>query len=406
MPTRLDHDCYEAFNIQVHGLHQAHAGDERRAHRDRRLGRARFDARADRRGEGVRRAGPAAQEHPRLHDAGLRDFGRHEVERVGADERARRHRRGDRHQARGDADAEGHRPSVSPRAKPVYDVTFENVQAGLRTDYLFRLANQRKAFVLGTGDLSELALGWCTYGVGDHMSHYNVNGSVSKTLIQYLVRWVVKTKQFDDAASGDAARRSSTPRSRPSSCPRSAEGDLQSTQSKVGPYELQDFHLFYITRYGLAAVEGRFPRVARVARRRARRVAAAFPGRREARLHARRHQEVARRVPVPLLRDQPVQALGAAERAEGGLGRQPLAARRLARAVGRQCAACGWTSSRRTCRRVRPADRTARRHEERFRPVAAPRRAAGDPRRAARARCGARRCRAAPRGDAPRFGPA
>src|SRR6185369_13999211 len=81
------------------------------------------------------------------------------------------------------------------RGEAVYDVTFENVQAGLRTDYLFRLANQRRAFVLGTGDLSELALGWCTYGVGDHMSHYNVNGSVAKTLIQYLVRWVMTSKQ-------------------------------------------------------------------------------------------------------------------------------------------------------------------------------------------------------------------
>ncbi len=87
------------------------------------------------------------------------------------------------------------------RGEPVYDVTFENVQAGLRTDYLFRLANQRQAFVLGTGDLSELALGWCTYGVGDHMSHYNVNGSVAKTLIQYLVRWVARTGQLDEGAS-------------------------------------------------------------------------------------------------------------------------------------------------------------------------------------------------------------
>jgi NAD+ synthase (glutamine-hydrolysing) len=67
------------------------------------------------------------------------------------------------------------------KGEPVYDVTFENVQAGLRTDYLFRLANQRRGFVLGTGDLSELALGWCTYGVGDQMSHYNVNAGVAKT---------------------------------------------------------------------------------------------------------------------------------------------------------------------------------------------------------------------------------
>src|SRR5206468_4642994 len=85
--------------------------------------------------------------------------------------------------------------------KPVYDVTFENVQAGLRTDYLFRLANQNHGFVLGTGDLSELALGWCTYGVGDQMSHYNVNGSLAKTLIQHLIRWVAKTGQLEETAS-------------------------------------------------------------------------------------------------------------------------------------------------------------------------------------------------------------
>ncbi len=137
------------------------------------------------------------------------------------------------------------------KGERVYDVTFENVQAGLRTDFLFRLANQRKAFVLGTGDLSELALGWCTYGVGDHMSHYNVNGSVAKTLIQYLVRWVVKTNQFDDAASRTLLSILNTEIS-PELIPSDADdGNMQSTQSKVGPYELQDFHLYYITRYGL-----------------------------------------------------------------------------------------------------------------------------------------------------------
>jgi NH3-dependent NAD+ synthetase len=83
------------------------------------------------------------------------------------------------------------------RGEPVYDVTFENVQAGLRTDYLFRLANRHKGFVLGTGDLSELALGWCTYGVGDQMSHYNVNAGIPKTLIQHLIRWVIASRQFD-----------------------------------------------------------------------------------------------------------------------------------------------------------------------------------------------------------------
>lgn len=134
--------------------------------------------------------------------------------------------------------------------QPVYDVTFENVQAGLRTDYLFRLANQNNAFVLGTGDLSELALGWCTYGVGDQMSHYNVNGSVSKTLIQHLIRWVAETKQFDPAASKTLLGVLDTEIS-PELVPADASGAIQSTQAKVGPYELQDFNLYYITRYGL-----------------------------------------------------------------------------------------------------------------------------------------------------------
>ena len=133
------------------------------------------------------------------------------------------------------------------KGEPVYDVTFENVQAGLRTDYLFRLANQRKAFVLGTGDLSELALGWCTYGVGDHMSHYNVNGSVSKTLIQYLVRWVASSGELDEAASRTLLSILDTEIS-----PELIPGqELQSTQAKIGPYELQDFHLYYVTRFGL-----------------------------------------------------------------------------------------------------------------------------------------------------------
>ena len=136
------------------------------------------------------------------------------------------------------------------RGEAVYDVTFENVQAGLRTDYLFRLANHNKGFVLGTGDLSELALGWCTYGVGDQMSHYNVNGSVAKTLIQYLVRWVAQTGQLDAHASATLLSILDTEIS-PELVPAGAEGKVQSTQEKVGPYELQDFHLYYITRYGL-----------------------------------------------------------------------------------------------------------------------------------------------------------
>ena len=92
------------------------------------------------------------------------------------------------------------------KGKQVYDVTFENVQAGLRTDYLFRLANQHHGMVVGTGDLSELGLGWCTYGVGDHMSHYNPNGSVSKTLIQHLIRFVAASDDVDQETARDPAR--------------------------------------------------------------------------------------------------------------------------------------------------------------------------------------------------------
>ncbi len=135
------------------------------------------------------------------------------------------------------------------RGEPVYDVTFENVQAGLRTDYLFRAANQRGGIVLGTGDLSELALGWCTYGVGDQMSHYNVNGGVPKTLIQHLIRWVVSSGQFDDevgAVLTDVLDTEITPELVPSG----EDEEVQSSEAKVGPYSLQDFTLFHVLRYG------------------------------------------------------------------------------------------------------------------------------------------------------------
>jgi NAD+ synthase (glutamine-hydrolysing) len=135
------------------------------------------------------------------------------------------------------------------RGEKVYDVTFENVQAGLRTDYLFRLANQQRGMVVGTGDLSELGLGWCTYGVGDHMSHYNPNGSVSKTLIQHLIRFV--------AASGDVSKDTAeilhdilNTEISPELIPAGEKGVVQATESFVGPYALQDFNLFYLTRLG------------------------------------------------------------------------------------------------------------------------------------------------------------
>ena len=131
----------------------------------------------------------------------------------------------------------------------VYDVTFENVQAGLRTDYLFRLAGQHKGFVVGTGDLSELALGWCTYGVGDQMSHYGVNSGVPKTLIRYLIRWTVETEQFLPECSDVLMAVYDTVIS-PELVPADAEGALQDTESAVGPYELNDFFLHHTIRFG------------------------------------------------------------------------------------------------------------------------------------------------------------
>jgi NAD+ synthase (glutamine-hydrolysing) len=135
------------------------------------------------------------------------------------------------------------------RGEPVYDVTFENVQAGLRTDYLFRLANQNGAIVIGTGDLSELALGWCTYGVGDQMSHYGVNAGVPKTLIQHLIRWVIASGQFAPEVGVTLQAILATEIS-PELVPVAAGATPQSTQGVIGPYALQDFNLFYTLRYG------------------------------------------------------------------------------------------------------------------------------------------------------------
>jgi NAD+ synthase (glutamine-hydrolysing) len=133
--------------------------------------------------------------------------------------------------------------------EPVYDVTFENVQAGLRTDYLFRAANQRNGIVLGTGDLSELALGWCTYGVGDQMAHYNVNSGVPKTLIQHLIRWVVANELFTDevgAVLTDVLDTEITPEL----VPVGEDEEVQSSEATIGPYALQDFNLFHVLRWG------------------------------------------------------------------------------------------------------------------------------------------------------------
>ncbi len=138
------------------------------------------------------------------------------------------------------------------KGEPVYDVTFENVQAGERTSHLFRLANLKNGIVLGTGDLSELALGWSTYGVGDQMSHYNVNASLPKTLIQHLIRWISRTGLFDDRTSRILESILDTEIS-PELVPGedgAAAKPAQKTEEAIGPYELQDFNLYYTSRFG------------------------------------------------------------------------------------------------------------------------------------------------------------
>jgi len=248
-PARLDQDCYEAFNIQVQGLARrlrstngeriviGVSGGLDSTHALLVAAKA-FDAMGLPRANilGFTLPGFATSEGTRANAHKLMAALGVTAEEIDIKPAAMRMLQDLKH--------------PYARGEPVYDVTFENVQAGLRTDYLFRLANQRKAFVLGTGDLSELALGWSTYGVGDHMSHYNVNGSVSKTLIQYLVRWVMKSGQLDAAASETLRAILDTVIS-PELVPPQAGGALQSTESRIGPYELQDFHLYYLTRFGL-----------------------------------------------------------------------------------------------------------------------------------------------------------
>jgi len=247
--ARLDQDCYEAFNIQVHGLTQ-----RLRATKSKHLvigisggldsthallvACKAFDALGKPRSEilGFTMPGFATSEGTKSNAWAL-------MKALGVT---------------------GAEIDIKPAAlrmledighpfakgEKVYDVAFENVQAGLRTDYLFRLANKNGGMVLGTGDLSEIALGWNTYGVGDQMSHYNVNGSLAKTLIQHLIRWVVKTGQLEAGASATLLAILDTEIS-PELVPADASGAIQSTQAKVGPYELQDFSLYHITRFGL-----------------------------------------------------------------------------------------------------------------------------------------------------------
>ncbi len=247
-PARLALDCYEAYNIQVSGLEQrlraignpkvvigvsggldsTHALIVAANAMDR-LGRPRTDIHA------FTMPGFATSDTTRGNATRLSLALGVTFEEVDIRPAAR--------QMLGDL---GH-PFAS--GEPVYDVTFENVQAGLRTDYLFRFANSRGGVVLGTGDLSELALGWCTYGVGDQMSHYAVNTGVPKTLIQHLIRWVVGNGQFDDEV-GEVLLEILDQEISPELVPVEEGERPQSTEAVIGPYELQDFTLFHVLRYG------------------------------------------------------------------------------------------------------------------------------------------------------------
>jgi len=248
-PSKLDEDCYEAFNIQVEGLRKriesthakslvigvsggldsTHALIVAAKAMDR-LGRPRSEI------LGYTMPGFATSEGTKSNAWALMNA----LGVTGAEIDIR--------PAANQMLADMGHPYA--RGEKLYDVTFENVQAGLRTDYLFRLANQHGGFVIGTGDLSELALGWCTYGVGDQMSHYGVNAGVPKTLIQYLIRWCIATDQFDAGTDRILNAILDTEIS-PELVPADASGAMQSTQDRIGPYELHDFFLHYTVRHGL-----------------------------------------------------------------------------------------------------------------------------------------------------------
>jgi len=254
-PARLALDCYEAYNIQVSGLEQRlRAIGEGSGHQPKvvigvsggldsthalivaakamdRLGRPRSDI------LGFTMPGFATSEYTKGNATRLAKALGVTFEELDI-----------RPAAEQMLDALGH---PYAEGQEVYDVTFENVQAGLRTDYLFRIANQRGGIVLGTGDLSELALGWCTYGVGDQMSHYTVNSGVPKTLIQHLIRWVVSSNQFaDDAAEvNDVLTEIVEQEISPELIP-TKDDKPQSTEDTIGPYALHDFTLYQLLRFG------------------------------------------------------------------------------------------------------------------------------------------------------------
>ncbi|MDQ1130614.1 NAD(+) synthase [Microbacterium sp. SORGH_AS_0888] len=248
--ARLAQDCYEAFNIQVSGLEQRlrAIGQPRPvigvsggldsthallvvARAMDRMGRPRSDILA------YTLPGFATSEHTRNNAVALAEAIGATVETI------------DIRPAAGEVLAAIGHPAAS--GAPEYDVTYENVQAGMRTDILFRLANRHGGIVIGTSDLSELALGWATYGVGDHMSHYAVNSGVPKTLMQHLIRWVIAAGEGVDAATAAVLQSVLDTEISPELVPPGEDGKSQSTQDTIGPYALHDFTLFHVLRYGM-----------------------------------------------------------------------------------------------------------------------------------------------------------
>jgi len=247
-PARLAQDCYEAFNIQVSGLVQRlqAIGDPRPvlgvsggldsthallviARAMDRMGRPRSDILT------YTLPGFATSEKTKRNAIALAEAVGASIEEIDI-----------RPAATEMLSRMGH-PFAA--GQPVHDVTFENVQAGLRTDYLFRLANQNNGIVVGTGDLSEIALGWSTYGVGDQMSHYSVNPGVPKTLIQHLIRWVISSGELSDETVGVLQSVLDTEIS-PELVPAGQDGRMQSTEDRIGPYNLHDFTLYHVLRFG------------------------------------------------------------------------------------------------------------------------------------------------------------
>lgn len=250
-PARLALDCYEAFNIQVSGLVQRMQaiGDPKPvigvsggldsthallviARAMDRMNRPRSDILA------YTMPGFATSDHTKSNAIALAQAVGASIETIDIRDAAT-----EMFEKIGHPFADG---------EPVHDITFENVQAGLRTDFLFRLANQNGGMVIGTSDLSELALGWATYGVGDQMSHYAVNTGVPKTLIQHVIRWVIADETTALSAEAKAVLQAVLDTEiSPELVPAGQDGKMQSTEDRIGPYALHDFALFHILRYGL-----------------------------------------------------------------------------------------------------------------------------------------------------------